>query len=95
MIQKVYRVSEFKDWLMTVKCFSLVGDDSEGDHSQMQKIFILTKAWHNTKPNMWWRLAMNLIQCCSVKDVAKVHKFMKNVAKYNHCGKSGCFNMMI
>ena len=87
VVQKVYCVSESKDWLITAKCFSLVGDDCEEEHTQSQKIQILTKAWHTTTQNMWWRLAMNLIQCCKVKDVAKVHEFMKKVAKYNHCGK--------
>ena len=87
VLQKVYCVSEFKDWLMTAKCFSLVGGDSEKEHTQSRKIQILTKAWNTTTQNMWWRLAMNLIQCCRVKDVTKVHEFMKKVAKYNHCGK--------
>ena len=91
VFKKAYDTSEFKDWLMTAKCFSL--DETQDDSTPTQNIETLAKIWHKTERNEWWRLAMNLIRCCSVKDVKSVHEFMKNVAKYNHSGKL-LFNMI-
>ena len=82
VLKRANNVSKFKDWLMTARCFSL--DETEEDSFSIQT---LAKIWHKTERNEWWRLAMNLIRCCSVKDVKSVHEFMKNVAKYNHSGK--------
>ena len=85
VLKKANDVSKFKDWLMTARCFSL--DETEDDSPPTQQIQTLAKIWRKTERNEWWRLAMNLIRCCSVKDVKRIHEFMKNVAKYNHSGK--------